>query len=94
MAKYGINPEGVAALNQLANDLGTINKDIEDDGRKLKQTISSSGDNLGIYGDLILEMVEKVNQAQLKGRESIEQLSGKVKKMATDAEALVNAGLG
>lgn len=94
MAKYGINKEGVTALNQLANDLGTINKDIEDDGKKLKQTVSSLGDNLGIYGDKILELIESVNQTQLKGRESVEHLSGKVKKMAIDAEALVNAGLG
>ena len=58
MAKYGINKEGVDALNQLANDLGSINKDIEDDGKKLKTTVSSLGDNLGIYEDQILELIE------------------------------------
>lgn len=94
MAKYGINKEGVDALNQLANDLGSINKDIEDDGKKLKSTVSSLGDNLGIYEDQILELIENVNQAQQRGRESIQQLSAKVKKMASDAEALVSAGLG
>ena len=94
MAKYGINKEGVDALNQLANDLGSINKDIEDDGKKLKSTVSSLGDNLGIYEDQILELIENVNQAQQRGRESIQQLSAKVKKMASDAEALVSAVLG
>lgn len=39
-------------------------------------------------------MVASVNSAQEKGRESIQQLSAKVKKMATDAAALVGAGLG
>lgn len=94
MARYGINKEGVASLNQLANDLGNINNDIEDDGKKLKNTVSSLGDNLGIYEDQILEVIESVNSAQQKGRESIQQLSAKVKKMASDAEALVSAGLG
>ena len=94
MAKYGINKEGVASLNQLANDLSSINKDIEDDGKKLKTTVSGLADNLGIYEDQINELIDKVNAEQQKGRESIQQLSGKVKKMATDAEALVNAGLG
>ena len=94
MAKYGINKEGVDALNQLANDLGSINKDIEDDGKKLKSTVSSLGDNLGIYEDQIFELIENVNQAQQRGRESIQQLSAKVKKMASDAEVLVSAGLG
>ena len=94
MAKYGINKEGVVALNQLAKDLGSINKDIEDEGKKLKTTVSSLGDDLGIYDEQILELIENVNKAQQKGRDSIQQLSVKVKKMASDAEALVSAGLG
>lgn len=94
MAKYGINKEGVDALNQLANDLGNINKDIEDDGKKLKTTVSSLSDNLGIYEDQILEVIENVNKAQQKGRDSIQQLGVKIKKMASDADALVSAGLG
>lgn len=94
MAKYGINKEGVDALNQLANDLNNINNDIEDNGKKLKNTVSSLEDNLGIYEDQIIELIESVNSAQQKGRDSIQQLSSKVKNMANDAEALVSAGLG
>ena len=94
MAKYGINKEGVASLNQLANDLGTINKDIEDDGKKLKSTVSGLSDNLGIYEEQIIELIDKVNTEQQKGSDSIQQLSAKVKKMADDADALVNMGLG
>lgn len=94
MAKYGINKEGVASLNQLANDLRTINKDIEDDGKKLKTTVSGLSDNLGIYEEQIIELIDKVNTEQQKGRDSIQQLSVKVKKMADDADALVNMGLG
>lgn len=94
MAKYGINKEGVDSLNQLSNDLGTVNTDIEENGKKLKSTISTLGEDLGIYEDQILEIIENVNAAQKKGRESIEELSVRVKKLATDAEALVSAGLG
>lgn len=94
MAKYGINKEGVDSLNQLANDLCSINNDIEDDGKKLKSMVSGLSDNLGIYEDQINELIEKVNVEQQKGRESIQQLSGKVKKMASDAEILVSVGLG
>lgn len=94
MAKYGINKEGVDSLNQLANDLSNINNDIEEDGKKLKNTVSSLGDNLGIYEEQIIELIESVNNVQQKGRDSIQQLSAKVKKMASDAEVLVSAGLG
>ncbi|TGX96440.1 hypothetical protein E5357_16065 [Hominisplanchenecus murintestinalis] len=94
MAVYGINKEGVEALNQLANDLSNVNNDIADDGKKLKNTVSGLGDALGIYEDQILDVIESVNNVQEKGRESIEQLAGKVRKMATDADAIVSAGLG
>lgn len=94
MAKYGINKEGVDSLNQLANDLSSINDEIEENGKKLRNTVSSLGEDLGIYEEQILEIIESVNSAQQKGRESIQQLSVKVKKMATDAAALVSAGLG
>lgn len=94
MAKYGINSEGVTSLNQLANDLSSINKDIEDDGKKLKTTVSGLAEDLGIYEDQINELINQVNAEQQKGRDSIQQLSSKIKKMADDIEALVNAGLG
>ena len=67
MAKYGINKEGVDALNQLANDLSSINNDIDDDGKKLKSTVAGLGDNLGIYEEQINEIIEKVNSEQQKG---------------------------
>lgn len=93
MAIYGINKEGVDALNQLANDLSNVNNDIEEAGKKLKNTVSSLGNDLGIYETPILDIIERVNQVQAQGRESVEQLAGKIKKKAADAEALVSAGL-
>ena len=94
MAMYGINKEGVDSLNQLANDLGSISNDIEENGKKLKNTVSSLGEGLGIYENQILEIIENVNSAQQKGRDALQLLSNQVRKMATDAAALVSAGLG
>ena len=94
MAKYGINPEGVASLNQLATDLQKINRDIEECGKKLKTTVGRYGDQLGIYEDQINELVNSVTGTQKNGREAIDQLTASVKKMAQDVQGLVNAGLG
>ena len=93
MAKYGINPEGVESLRQLATDMSTINDDIEENGRTLKAAVSGIGDGLGIYEDEILDLVTNVNSSQEKGRESINQLTQKVESLATEIEGLVSMGL-
>ena len=93
MAVYGISKEGADALKQLASDMGRLNNDIQDCGRQLTSKISGLGDGLGIYEDQILELVSGVNRTQEKGRASVELLTTKVKKMASDVEALVAAGL-
>lgn len=94
MAKYGISAEGVSALNQLASDMSTINDDIEESGRTLKSKISGIGDGLGVYGDEILDLVSDVNNAQEKGRESVNQLTQKIKSLANEIQGLVSMGLG
>ncbi len=94
MAKYGISAEGVSALNQLASDMSTINDDIEESGRTLKSKISGIGDGLGVYEDEILDLVSDVNNAQEKGRESVNQLTQKVKSLANEIQGLVSMGLG
>lgn len=94
MAKYGISAEGVSALNQLATDMSTINDDIEENGRTLKSKVASIGDGLGVYEDEILDLVADVNNAQEKGRESVNQLTQKVKSLASDIQGLVSMGLG
>lgn len=93
MAKYGISKEGVDALKQLATDMSTLNNDIQECGKKLTTKISGLGEGLGVYEDQILDLVSGVNRTQEKGRESVELLTTKVKKMASDVEALVSAGL-
>ena len=94
MAKYGISQEGVDALNQLAQDMININNDIEQSGRTLKGQVSGLSEGLGVYEDEIIELVDEVNNAQEKGRESLIKLSTKAKELANLGSELLNAGLG
>ncbi len=94
MAKYGISQEGVDALTQLAQDMMNINNDIEQSGRTLKSQVSGLSDGLGVYEDEIIELVDEVNNAQEKGRESLIKLSTKAKKLANQISELLNSGLG
>ncbi len=92
MAVYGISKEGADALKQLATDMGNLNNDIQECGKKLTTKISGLGEGLGLYESKILELVSSVNQTQEKGRESVELLTTKIKKMAADVEAMVSVG--
>lgn len=94
MAKYAISQEGVSALNQLASDMMNINNEIEECGRKLKTTVSGLSDELGIFEDEIIDLVDEVNIVQERGREPLIQLSVKAKEMANRIQELVSAGLG
>lgn len=94
MATYGISREGVDALKQLATDMSSLNDDIEECGNKLTSTVSGLSEGLGIYEEQILDLISQVNSTQEKGRGSVELLTTKVNKLASDVEALVNAGLG
>lgn len=93
MAKYGISQEGVASLNQLAQDMMNINNNIEQCGRTLKGKVSGLSEGLGIYEEEIIELVDEVNNAQEKGRESLIKLSVKAKELANQVAELVGAGL-
>lgn len=93
MAKYGVSKEGADALKQLANDMGKINNDIQECGNKLTTTVNGLSEGLGTYGSQILELIAGVNRTQEKGRESVNLLATKIKKMSADVEALVSSGL-
>ena len=94
MAKYGISNEGVQSLNQLASDMSKLNDDIEKAGKTLKSTVNGYGDGLGVYEEQITELVDSVNAAQESGRESVEQLTASIKKLAQNVQDLVGAGFG
>jgi len=91
--KYGISQQGVTSLRKLATDLSKLNDDIESNGKTLESTINGLDDGLGVYGNQILEVIKKVNGTQEKGRESVDQLTSKVNKLADQVETLVNGGI-
>lgn len=93
MAKYGISKEGADSLKQLATDLSNLNNDIQECGRKLTATVNGLGDGLGIYEEPILDLIAEVNRTQEKGRDSVELLTGKVKKCLSEVETLISIGL-
>lgn len=93
MTKYGVSKEGINSLTQLATDIGSIGGEIEESGQALTAAIGAIDDGLGTYEDEIIDLVGSINAAQEKGRGSAERLSGKISKMASDVEELVNAGL-
>lgn len=93
MAKFGINQAGVDALNQLAEDMSRLNTEIEGNGTTLKTKVTSLKENLGIYGEEILELIGTVNKTQEKGRDSVEYLVSEIRKLADTVQELVNAGL-
>lgn len=93
MAKYGISAEGVAALNQLSQDMMNINNDIEQCGRSLKAQVGGLSDGLGVYEEEIVALVDDVNNAQEKGRESLIKLSVKAKELANNVQELLNSGI-
>ena len=94
VAKYAISKEGVEALNQLANELLINANNIVETNQRLEQITSSLYDNLGIYGDEIISIIHQNRNTLNSNREDIILLAQRVKKQATDVEALVSMGLG
>lgn len=94
VAKYAISKEGVEALNQLANDLLINANNIVETNQTLEQTTSLLYDNLGIYGDEIISIIHQNRNSLNRNREDIVILAQRVKKQATDVEALVSMGGG
>ena len=93
MAKYPISNEGAQAFRQLGQKLTAQCQEIESHGRSLKSTISGLGD-LGKYKNEIDQIVDEIDQANKRGRDSVEQLSGKLSNLASRVESVLNKKLG
>lgn len=94
MAKYAINKEGSEALNQLANNLLINANNVVEMNRQLEQVTISIYEELGIYGDEIIGIIQRNRQILNNNREDIINLAQQVKKQAQDVENLVAMGLG
>ncbi len=88
MAKFDISSKGASDLRALAKNLNTVNREIEECGKKLQTSVMAVGDDLGGYEDQILTLVKRVTATQKKGMESVDGLCQKLNRMAKDIEAL------
>lgn len=94
MAKFAISKEGVASLNQLANNLLTNTNNIVESNQRLEQVIHSLYDELGIFSDEIIGIILRNRQALNANREGIICLVQNVKRRAEDIYGeLVRCGL-
>ncbi|GAB6108626.1 hypothetical protein [Fusibacter bizertensis] len=89
MGRYGINAEGVEALNQLARNLFINANEILEANTKLNDSIVEYSDELGIYGELILDITQ-VNILSLNNaRLDIEFLASEILKKADQVRGLL-----
>lgn len=87
MTRYGATMEGAQGLRKLANDLMGVVAGLEECSSKLESTISGLS-QLGDFEPKIQDVVTSVSQAQSQGRESIEELAGKVNDLASAVESV------
>lgn len=92
MARVLVSKEGAESLRQLSTDLKTANSDIENHGTTLMTTVVGLGEGLGLYEQPILDVIKKVNAVQKAAEDSVEELTAKLEKRASDIDALVGQG--
>lgn len=93
MARYGISQEGADSLRNLAQELRTINDEIQESGNELISSISGVSDGLGVFEDAIIDMASRVNAVQSKGRGATETLIDRLTKQAGVIDDLISSGL-
>ena len=89
MVKYAVSNEGVNALNKLNTDLNKNNNDIINACSTLQTTINGLGSTIGIFEEQLNQLISAVRNAQKEGEEGIEQLSGRVSKLASEVAQIV-----
>lgn len=89
MAKYAISEEGIAQLQKLSKNIIRDTEIIYEAGISLKNNISSLGEELGIYEDEILTIVNQ-NQTTLQtNRDTFKQLSDSIAQKADEIFGLI-----
>lgn len=94
MAKYAISKKGVYSLKKLSYDLRLSVKNIDENNQKLEMLISGNVENLGIYGEGILDVIQQNEKTLNTNLEDIINLAKKINKQADDIQNLVSLGLG
>ena len=90
MGRYGISTEGVEALKQLARNLYINANEIFEANTKLDNSVAQNSDELGIYGELILDMIQASQSSLNNARLDIEFLANEVLKKAEEVRGLLS----
>lgn len=94
MAKYAISPSGETSMRQLASDIKSFPNDIVMAYMKLKKSIVSVEDGLGIYATEIFELVDQTQVSVDRNADDLEALAQRILKKADEISELVTMGLG
>lgn len=93
MAVYAINAEGAGSMRQLEQDMRRLGDEIDECYQKLAMQVKTNEENLGIYADELLDMLEDIRRTQSIGNEALTDLSRSVHAMAEKIESLIQSGI-
>ncbi len=93
MAVYAINAEGAGSMRQLEQDMKRLGGEIEECYQKLALQVRANEEDLGIYKEELLDMLDGIKKTQKKGNEALEDLSHSVHTMAEKIESLIKSGI-
>ena len=90
MSKYCIDQTGIDSCNQLASDMTSVSKNIENCGIELKGKIAGISEGLGVYEEDIKKLVNDISKELEKGKGPLLQLSKKAKQLAVDIKNMLH----
>ncbi len=93
MAKYAINQEGAQSLWELAAKMEQIQQKLNDHGIAMRKAVECRQDELGIYGDQILELLDDNSRILVQAEEEVLELVGAARRYAQKIEELLAQGL-
>lgn len=93
MAVYAINAEGASSMRQLEQDMKRLGGEIEECYQRLFTQVQAEEENLGIYGEALLDLLDGIKRTQKKGNDAMEDLARSVHTMAEKIESLIKSGI-
>ncbi len=93
MAKYAINQEGAQSLWELAGKMEQIQEDLEARCLAMRRAVECREDQLGVYSDQILELLDDNSWLLAQAEEQVLELAGTAKRYAQKIEDLIAQGL-
>lgn len=90
MTKFAISPEGADALRILSAEILSVANEIVGACKGVSSSITVLGDQLGVYENLIQDVVSKTTCSLTNREEYIRYLSGRALQAADDIEAIMS----